>query len=354
MTYRPSPRFVGADRLRLRAAAGGASTSRAVRIAVQPDKLRALGDSVTAAFGYLGDGTEVLLLLGCTPTMTPNDRCSSNSPNGINSDYPNNPVGWLPDFGLSNKVAWPAQFAASAGLTGTGQYENRAVSGSTATDWASGYLNSALKGIVADMPDLVVLTLGGNPLLDAFLFDTAPCAPSVGDDALRACVQSLIDQNEIVPNLQSVLLQLLAAPNTRVVVSQYHLALPSLLVNVVYSPHQLELMFDVVNENISLAANDPGFGGRVFVMTPPRFNTGLPASAGTVCPGTNFTVDGPSHQSEVTQDLFELITPFCGSDDYWIISTDTGVHPNVAGHAQYAQALAQVAQSHNLLPRLPH
>jgi lysophospholipase L1-like esterase len=227
------------------------------------------------------------------------------------------------------------------------------VSGSTATDWASGYLNSTLKGIVADMPDLVVLTLGGNPLLDDFLFDTSPCSPTQSDDALSACVQSLIDQNEIVPNLQSVLLQLIASPNTRVVVSQYHLALPALLVNVVYSPHQLELMFDVVNQNISQAANDPGFEGRVFVMTPPRFNTGLPTAGGTVCPGMNFTVDGPSHQSEATQELFELISPFCGSNDYWIISTDTGVHPSIAGHAQYAQALAQVVKAHNLLPPLP-
>jgi len=358
VTYRPSPRFVGADRLMLKASAGGASTSRAVRVAVQPYKLRALGDSVTAGFGYLGDGTEVVLLLGCTPPSTPNDRCSSNSPNGIGSDYPANPVGWLPDFGLSNKVAWPAQFAQSAGLTGKGQYENRAVSGSTATDWASGYLNSTLKGIVADMPDLVVLTLGSNPLLDNFLFDTAPCPATVGDDVLQACVQKLIDDNLIVPNLQSVLLQLLASPNTRVVVSQYHLALPSLLVNVVYSPHQLDLMFAIVNENISQATSDPGFGSRVFVMTPPRFNTGLPpeapCSSCPTCPGSTLTVeDGPSHQSEVTQDLFELITPFCGSNDYWIISTDTGIHPSVAGHAQYARALGQVVKAHNLLPPLP-
>ena len=351
VTYRPSPRFVGADRLLLRVAAGRASTSRAVRIAVQPYKLRALGDSVTAGFGYFGDGTEMLLPLGCPPPTPPNDRCSSNSSNGIGST---NPVGWSADFGLSNRVAWPAQFAASTGLTGKDQYENRAVSGATATDWASGFLNSTLRGIVADMPDLVVLTLGGNPLLDDFLFNNSPCDPSLGGNALRACVQSLIDQNLIVPNLQSVLLQLLAAPNTHVVVSQYHLALPSLVVNVVYQPEQLELMFDVVNQNISQAASDTGFGGRVFVMTPPRFNTGLGPGTFT-CPGSNppFTVDGPSHQSEVTQDLFGLITQICTTTDYWIISGDTGIHPSIAGHAQFAQALAQVVQANNLLPPLP-
>jgi lysophospholipase L1-like esterase len=351
VTYRPSPRFVGADRLMLRATAGRASTSTAVRIAVQPYKLRALGDSVTAGFGYLGDGTEMLLPLGCTPLDTPNDRCSSNSNNGINSD---SPLAWSPDFGLSNRVAWPAQFAVTAGLTGNDRYENRAVSGTTATDWASGFLHSTLQGIVADMPDLVVFTLGGNPLLDDFLFNNSPCDPSLNGDALRACVQSLIDQNLIVPNIQSVLLQLLAAPNTRVVVSQYHLALPSLLVNVVYQPEQLESMIDVVNQNISQAASDPRFGGRVFVMTPPRFNTGLGPGTFT-CPGSDppFTVDGPSHQSEVTQDLFGLITQICTTTDYWIISGDTGIHPSIAGHAQYAQALAQLVQANNLLPPLP-
>ena len=351
VTYRPSPRFVGADRLMLKATAGRTSISRTVRVAVQPYKLRALGDSVTAGFGYLGNGDEMLLPLGCPPPTPANDRCSSNSPNGIGST---NALAWLPDFGLSNRVAWPAQFAVSAGLTGTGQYENRAVSGATATDWASGFLNPTLRGIVADMPDLVVLTLGGNPLLDDFLFNNSPCDPSLFGNALRACVQSLINQNLIVPNIQSVLLQLLAAPNTRVVVSQYHLALPSLVVNVLYQPEQLELMFDVVNQNISQAANESGFGGRVFVMTPPRFNTGLGPGTFT-CPGSDppFAVDGPSHQSEVTQDLFGLITQICTTTDYWIISGDTGIHPSIAGHAQYAQALAQIVQANNLLPPLP-
>jgi lysophospholipase L1-like esterase len=351
VAYRPSARFVGADRLRLRVTAGGAPTTRVVRVAVQPYKLRALGDSVTAGFGYFGDGTEMLLPLGCTPPTPPNDRCSSNSSNAIGST---NALGWSADFGLSNRVAWPAQFAITAGLTRTGQYENRAVSGATATDWASGFLNPTLRGLVADMPDLVVLTIGGNPLLDDFLFNNSPCDPSLDDNALRACVQSLIDQNLIVPNIQSVLLQLLAAPNTRVVLSQYHLALPSLVVNFMYQPEQLELMFDVVNQNISQAANESGFEGRVFVMTPPRFNTGLGPGTFT-CPGSDpaFTVDGPSHQSEVTQDLFALITQICTTTDYWIISGDTGIHPSIAGHAQYAQALAEVVQTNNLLPPLP-
>ena len=59
----------------------------------------------------------------CIPPSVPNNRCSSNSPNGVGAS---GPVGWLPDFGLSNGVAWPAQFAAAAGLSGD-QYQNWAV-----------------------------------------------------------------------------------------------------------------------------------------------------------------------------------------------------------------------------------
>jgi lysophospholipase L1-like esterase len=352
LTYRGEAGYVGADRFALRATAGNRSVSAPVSVDVQQFKLRALGDSVTAGFGFLGSGTPwgVLSLPECIPPDTPNNRCSSNSPNGVGSG---NPVGWSPDFGLSNQVAWPAQFAASFGLTGPGQYENWAVSGSTPADWAGGYLNSTLQGIVAGMPDLVVLTLGANPLLDTFLFGSGlECAVSFTDAELAACVQSFIDHDRVVPNLRSVLEQLLAAENTRLVVSQYHLAIPS---TALFSTHQLELMFDVVNANIRRAAQGvDGFGTRLFLMAPPRFNVGL-GPGNVLCPGRSFAVDGPSRQSEVTQGELKLdpIVSFCGSSEYWIVSADTGIHPSVAGHAQFAQALAQVALANNLVPSSP-
>lgn len=350
--YRGSAGYVGPDRLAVRASAGKRSTVATVPVDVQQFKLRALGDSITAGFGFLGDGTpwDVLSLPECIPPDTPNNRCSSNSPNGVGSQ---NPVGWSPDFRLSNGVAWPAQFALALGITGPGQYENWAVSGSTPANWASGYLNTTLQGIVSDMPDLVVLTLGGNPLLDTFLFGSGlECAATFTDAELVACVQSFIDQARLVPNLQSVLEQLLAAENTRVVVSQYHLPIPS---TALFGTHQLEVMFGVVNSNIRRAAQGvDGFGTRLFLMAPPRFNVGL-APGNVLCPGMSFTVDGPSRQSEVTQDELSLepFTSFCGSNEYWIISADTGIHPSVAGHAQFAQALEQVALANNLVPPQP-
>ena len=110
-------------------------------------------------------------------------------------------------------------------------------------------------------------------------------------------------------------------------------------------------MFDVVNDNIGEAAAS---------SLEPRVRddaAALQHRSGVrevTCPAEPpDQVDGPSHQSEVTQDLFELITQYCGTTDYWIISGDTGIHPNIAGHAQFAQALAQVVQANNLLPPLP-
>jgi len=351
-SYRAPGRYVGDDRLVLRASEAGSSILKPVRIRVQPFELRALGDSVTAGFGYLENGSPwgLLSLPSCIPPTPPNNRCSSNSPNGIGSV---NPVGWSPDFGLGNQVSWPAQFAHTQGITGPGQYENWAVSGSTPTDWASGYLNSTLQGIVADEPDLVVLTLGANPLLDTFLFgEGLECAISLDDNQLRACVQSFVDQVRLVPNIQSVLSQLLQSPNTRVVESQYHLAIPSAAL---YSTHQLEVMFDLINGDIVQAVQGvQGYGTRLFLMRPPRFDVGR-GPGDFLCDAKGFTVDGPSKQSEATQTEFALnpFIDFCGSTDYWIISADTGIHPSVAGYAQFAGALEAVVQAHHLLPPLP-
>jgi hypothetical protein len=66
-------------------------------------------------------------------------------------------------------------------------------------------------------------------------------------------------------------------------------------------------------------------------------------------------VDGPSVQSDAAQVELAITNPFsfCGTTDYWIISADTGVHPSVAGHAQFAAALQAVADQNGLGPPGP-
>jgi lysophospholipase L1-like esterase len=364
LEYRPATRYVGPDSLAVRATAGTAAGDGArasavvhtVRVDVQPFKLRALGDSVSAGFGYFGSG-QIMgddQLVKCEPPDRKNDRCSSNSSNG--PDATTADLNYLSDYGLANSVAWSAQYAGSAGLTRKGQFENRAVSGSTPANWGTGgFLNPQLQSIVAAKPDLTVLTLGANPLLDTFLEgDGRSCGNQRADQPFIACVQGFVDQVKLVSRLRSVLAQLLAAPKNTVVVSQYHLATPGFAL-VEFTPHQLELLTDTINENIEDAVQgSAGYGRRLLLMAPPRFNLGL-GPGNVTCPGKAFKVDGPSRQSPAAQTLLPYTGAgdFCGSNEYWTINADSGIHPSVDGYAQYANALAQVVRAYDLLPPLP-
>ena len=354
LSYR-APQATGSDMIVLRAAnAAGAVTVRQ-RIAVRPFTMRALGDSVTAGFGYIGDGTANAVpmaftqLPSCIPPTRLNDRCSSNSANGPGSG---GPASWSADFGLSNDVAWPAQFANAHGI-GASAFENRAVSGSTPADWgAGGALNDTLAGIVADDPDLTVFTLGANPLLDTFLAGSGiGCAITLSEAAFRACVQRYVDDQQVTERVGAVIDQLLVAPGNRVVVSQYHLVIPSATI---FGVTSLRIMSQELNAAVAAAVQaSPEAGERVFLMAPPLFPVGLgPGDA--ICPtgGQSTAVDGQSRQSEPTQDELTVLDPlsFCGSTVYWIISGDTGIHPSRLGHAQFAQALGTVVDANGLMP----
>ncbi len=349
--YRAPSSPGGSDLLVMHAANGAGVTLAPLRITVRPFTVRAIGDSVTAGFGFLGDGTPMttLQLPSCIPPDALNDRCSSNSSNGPSSG---GPPAWSPDFGYGNGVAWPAQFAAASGIPASA-FENRAVSGAAPVDWAAGgQLDGVLAGVVADDPDLTVMTLGANPLLDQFLAGRGiGCAATLSDAAFRACVQNLIDKQQLVPRVRSVIAQLLVAPGNRVVVSQYHQAIPAATI---FGVSSLRILSQVLNASVATAVQGaPGFGTRVFLMAPPLFPVGLPP--GTVsCPGSVFTsvVNGQSRQSEAAQDELLVTNPlsFCDSTVYWIISADTGIHPSVAGHAQFAAALQAVVSQNDLGP----
>ena len=97
--------------------------------------VRAMGDSVTAGFGYYSDGSLMpfLSLYECKPVgEVLDDACSSNSTatkNGLKE------VPYASDYGLSNNVSWAAQWANEYGVT---NYKNYAVSGSEPVNWAPG------------------------------------------------------------------------------------------------------------------------------------------------------------------------------------------------------------------------
>ena len=311
--------------------------------------MRALGDSVTAGFGFFTHGAAMsaLELPFCIPTQRPNDRCSSNSSSGPGHT---GPVRWSSDYGFGNDVSWAAQAAHKLGLRGSAAFQNLAVSGSTPAEWASGgYLHPTLVRIVNADPDLTVMTLGANPLLTIFLSGSgAWCAFSLTTRQLRACVERYIASQRVQSRLTQVVDELLAAPRNHVVVSLYHLAIPSLTL---FTVRDVEILFSAFNAAIKTAMQHlPSYGSRVFVISPPRFFVGR-APGGYACPSNGAGVDGPSHQSDVTQDELEInpFYSFCPGDP-WIISADTGIHPNREGYAQFAAALVALIRHETWAP----
>ncbi|MDX6674231.1 MAG: hypothetical protein QOH11_1649 [Solirubrobacteraceae bacterium] len=372
--YTPQHGFVGHDAFAVEArtatAAGPfsaftAADDRAVaRLDVQPYKLRALGDSIASAWGIYNDGRQMspLSLLDCRPKHAPaNNGCSANS---ANRDHDATKGIFLPDFGLANASAWPAQVALRLGLTGPGQFKNQAIAGAQAVDWdTGGAYHHYLTSIVAESPDLVVLSLGANPLLSTVLIGKgALCAVHRGAEFMR-CVRGYIDDVHIRAHMAHVLEQLVAgAAHATVVLALYHTAVPAVST---FKYYESEWILEQVNRELLDAAADargrvgPTAARRLQVMRPPRFDVGMPLrnvngdkvhGGGSFVCGTFFRipVDGPSRQAVVSQHTLRLFNPreFCdatwltGPDKRpWMIEGDLGVHLSKAGAEVYAQTL---------------
>ena len=374
MRIRPGRSFVGQDVALVRARGRGGTDFEALSVSTLPWRLRALGDSITAGFGYFenGNGMKTIQLPFCKPPAVVTNRCSSNSDAGLGYT---GPPEWSADFGLANDISWAAQFANSlpGGVTAPDMFQNLAVTGSAPSDWLdNGILGPQLNAIVAENPELIAFTMGANPLLTDVLLTTAgeSCAFTNSVQALDLCIQPFFTAVQLVPQLQKFYTALLEAPNSTVVTFQYNMSVPS--VNL-FATWQLEALTDFFNAQLATAvaktkAALPEQGKRLILVpaqtTPgppqptqlPRFNLGLPPSSGQSwtppynC-GNNDFVDGPSHQSFPTQGEFHLRHPFtyCKGPE-WIIGTDTGIHPNKLGYTQYATTLANVLRAQDALP----
>ena len=373
---RPARSFVGQDVMLVRASGSGGSDIGSISVSTLPWRMRAIGDSVTAGFGYYANGgvMSVFDLLSCKPAAVVTNRCSSNSDAG--PGYVG-PPDWTADFGLGNDVSWPAQFAngiqGGGHVTAPDMFQNRGVTGSEPSDWLpGGILSDELEAVVAENPDLIALTLGANPLLTEILLTGAgeSCAFTETVPTLEACIQPFFDAAQLVVRLGRVYAALLEAPDSTVVTFQYHLTVPSVTL---FRTWQLEAIGDFFNAQIATAVANtkaalPDQAGRLILIraqtdpatpspqTLPRFNIGLPPDGQSWNPPydcgrflTDF-VDGQSHQSRPTQDELRLSSPlsFCGGTP-WMIDADSGIHPARAGYAQFAGALAQVVE----VPRLP-
>jgi len=305
--------------------------------------VRALGDSVTAGFGYYSNGTPMTIgrLLGCRPPAKEfDDACSSNSLVTSNKQK----LVYAPDYGLANNISWAAQWANEHGVT---NFENLAVSGSEPGDWApEGELHKTTEEIEAEDPDYILMTIGANPLLSNMLFGVDNMGCAVESDitgGYRECVEGAFREVHLREDLKSLYEDLVTHTDATIYLMQYHLSIPSTAL--AYSATQIAAMGQLLNGEIAAVAAEVN-PKRLQVVTPPHFNVGIdisPVYPSTFsCSRLGYTVDGPSVQSTPSQDELEVLHPlsFCdgpeGGGPPWVIGGDTGIHPSAAGYAQMA------------------
>jgi hypothetical protein len=297
--------------------------------------VRVLGDSVTAGFGYYSSGKEIELenLLECRPAPKNfNDACSSNSVGTVSKE---GPVEYAPDYGLSKRVSWAAQWAGSYGIT---NYKNFAISGSEPGNWAppNGTFYNKTVQIERENPDYILLTLGANPLLSRLL--TSPtdlwCAATSGLEEFEACIKEEFVAVGLRQNLRNVYKELLSRTGATIYVMQYHLSVPwSALFD---SSKEIALADTLLNQEIASAVAEFG-NSRLRLVAPPHFNVGI--NIEPVFPSlyscSPYPVDGRSVQSSGTQsELAKLhFLSFCRGPN-WVINNDTGIHPSATGYTQ--------------------
>ncbi len=357
LIYRPPAKFRGAQAIELVGLLdfGGASESTApplvftefpvtVSAAAADVSVRALGDSVTAGFGYYSNGAPMTIgrLLECRPAASGyNDACSSNS---LNTTSAKGKLEYAPDFGLADDISWPAQWANEYGLT---DYANYAVSGSEPSDWApGGELHVTTERIEAEDPDYVLMTVGANPLLSDMLFGADNMGCAVDADVFggyRECIEAAFAEVHLQADLKSLYADLVRHTGATIYLMQYHLSVPSTAL--AYSAGQIAEMDKLLNREIAAvaAAVSPQ---RLQVVSPPHFDVGVDISpvypSRFSCSELGYEVDGPSVQSNPTQDELEVLHPlsFCagpaGGGPPWVIGGDTGIHPSATGYTQMA------------------
>lgn len=355
LVYRSAGRFRGRDSLRLANRAGHSATASAtpvgspVEIVVTESSgvvVRALGDSVTAGFGYYDDGSPMPFedLLSCKPGASPyNDACSSNSTNRTDSG---SAVEYAPGYGLANNVSWAAQWANAHGVT---DYENVAISGSEPSEWApGGTFYATTKRIESEDPDYLLITVGANPLLSDMLFGTGNMACALESDIVggfRECIEEAFASVQLRANLKKLYADLVAKTDATIYLMQYPTSIPAAAIT--YSATQLAMTGKLLNREIASVASEVS-RSRLQPVAPPHFNVGIDISpvfpSKYSCSRFGYRVDGQSVQAEPSQDELEIDHPlsFCpgpAAGPPWVISGDTGIHPSAAGHAQMAAAV---------------
>lgn len=314
--------------------------------------VRALGDSVTAGFGYFSNGKPMTIgqLFGCRPAEKEfNDACSSNS---LVTSGTKGKVEYAPDYGLANDVSWAAQWSNEHGIT---NYANFAISGSEPANWApEGEFHSTTERIESEKPDYILMTMGANPLLSDMLFGVDNMGCAVESDIVggyRECIEAAFAEVHLQEDLKKLYADLVLHTGATIYLMQYHLSVPSTAL--AYTATQIAEMGKLLNREIATVAAEVN-PVRLRVVSPPHFNVGIDIRpvypSRFSCSRLGYEVDGPSVQSTATQDELEALhfLSFCegpaGGGPPWVISGDTGIHPSTAGYAQMASQVPPPAE----------
>ncbi|HET9198884.1 MAG TPA: SGNH/GDSL hydrolase family protein [Solirubrobacterales bacterium] len=341
LVYRAPQGFRGTDEVEL----VSRSVRQLARITVGTGgnpRVRAIGDSVTAGYGYYGTGGwmgPVEFFFDCKPAAANfNDACSSNSRSKKSKEGAVEYL--LPDYGLAGNVSWVAQWANEHNVT---DFENLAISGSEPKNWApGGTFYKTTREMEREDPDYVLFTLGANPMLSQMLLEPSEwwCALVKGLEGYEKCVAEKFEAVELRRWLKALYADLLTNTSATIYVMQYHLSIP---VSAVFERTvEIARANQMLNEEIAAIVGEARTQ-RLKLVTPEYFNVGIDVGkvhpSGTECP----PADGPSVQSWISQKDLKLFHPeeFCGGPETegepdWVISSDSGIHPSVTGYTHMA------------------
>jgi lysophospholipase L1-like esterase len=220
------------------------------------------------------------------------------------------------------------------------------VSGSEPINWApGGSLYETTERIESEDPDYILMTLGANPLLSEMLFGVENMGCAIYADLFGRydeCIEESFAEVKLQKYLKSVYVDLIAKTDATIFLMQYHLSIPSTAL--AYTAFQIAEMGRLLNREIAAVAAEVG-SPRLVVVAPPHFDVGIDLApvypSKYSCSRLGYKVDGPSVQTDATQDELLIDHPlsFCSgpvSGPPWVISGDTGIHPSATGYTQMA------------------